>query len=81
MQKDRAAIVKIIGQMLDEADDQDIFHTSTAFTRLEHYIEGVRAEAIGWTHADACVTLDRGGDPRLAEVPDLLHRARFDLNS
>jgi len=36
-------------------------------------------EAIGWSHAEACVTLDNGGDPRLTEVPDILTRAMTDL--
>lgn len=54
---------------------------STSYTRLEHYIESVRMEAIGWTHADMCITLDRGDDPRLTEIPDLLERAAEDLDT
>lgn len=76
---DRTAICNIISDMLDDPDEHGIYHTSTAYTRLEHYIEGVRAEAIGWAHADACVTMDNGGDPRLTEVPDMLRRAQVDL--
>lgn len=79
MDKDRTAICKIISDMLDNPDSCGIYPTSTAYTRLEHYIEGVRAEAIGWTHADACVTLDNGGDPRLTVVPEMLTRAQVDL--
>jgi len=40
----------------------------------------IRAEAIGWCHADACTTLDEGGDPRKTNVPDMLKRAEKDLN-
>lgn len=79
MDKDRTAICNIISRMLDNPDKHGIYPTSTAFTALEHYCEGVRAEAIGWAHADACTTLDRGGDPRLVEVPAILERARQDL--
>ena len=79
MNKDRTAICNIISDMLDTPDEHGIYSTSTAYTRLEHYIEGVRAEAIGWTHADACICLDKGNDPRLTEVPDILHRAKIDL--
>lgn len=57
MDKDRKVICKIISKMLDNPDKIGIYPTSTAYTELEHYIEGVRAEAIGWTHADACTTL------------------------
>ena len=77
--KDRTEICKIISRMLDNPDKVGIYPTSTAYAELEHYIEGVRAEAIGWMHAEACATLDRGDDPRLTEVPDLLERCRVDL--
>ena len=81
MKKDRAAICKIISDMLDSPDENDIYPTTTCFTRIEHYINGVRCEAIGWTHADACVTLDNGDDPRLTEVPLILSRAMIDLDT
>ena len=80
MDKDRTAICKIISDMLDEPDKHGIYHTSTAYTKLEHYIEGVRAEAIGWAHADACVAMDRHEDYRLKEVPEILERAKRDFN-
>lgn len=79
MDKDRTAICKIISKMLDNPDSIGIYPTSTAYTELERYIEGVRAEAIGWMHADACTMLDRGDDPRAAEVPDIYSRAIADL--
>ena len=65
--------------MLDNPDEYGIYPTSTCYTELEHYVEQIRAEAIGWTHADACVTLDNGDDPRLTEVPEMLNRALIDL--
>ena len=79
MDKDRTAICEIISDMLDNPDSSGIYPTSTAYIRLEHYIDGVRAEAIGWTHADACTSLDKGDDPRLSNVPDMLARAKVDL--
>ena len=80
MDKDRTAICNIISEMLDNPDKHEIYPTSTAYNKLEHYIEGVRAEAIGWTHADACVSLDQGKDPRLQNIPEMLERAKTDLN-
>ena len=80
MNIDRTAICEIISQMLDNPDINGIYPTSTAFTRLEHYCEKVRHEALGWMHADACTALDRGFDPRTMEVPDTLARARIDLD-
>lgn len=81
MKKDRVAICKIISDMLDNPDKNGIYPTSTAYARLEHYITGVRCEAIGWAHADACVALDKGDDPRLQEVPLILKRALHDLEA
>ena len=80
MNKDRTILCNIISEMLDSPDEHGIYPTSTAFTKLEHYIEQVRAEAIGWAHADACVCLDKGGDPRVNNVPEMLDRAKHDLN-
>ena len=79
MDKDRTAICKIISKMLDKPDKSGIYPTSTAYLELEHYIEGVRAEAIGWMHAHACTMLDRNDDPRMAEVPSIYSQAMTDL--
>ena len=79
MYKDRTAICKIVSKMLDNPDKVGIYPTSTAYTELEHYIESARIESIGWMHAYACTMLDRGDDPRLAEVPDIYSRAITDL--
>ena len=65
--------------MLDNPDKHEIYPTSTAFTRLEHYVEQQRTEAIGWTHADACIDLDNKVDPRLKNVPEMHSRALVDL--
>ena len=80
MEKDRKAICDIISEMFKTVDAAGIYSTSTAFTRLEHYIEQQRIEAIGWTHAFACTSLDKGGDPRIFEVPSILDAARRDLS-
>ena len=79
MDKDRITICKIISRMLDNPDKHGIYPTSTCYTELEHYIEQIRVEAIGWTHADACVALDNDSDPRLTDVPEMLSRALVNL--
>jgi len=79
MDKDRTAICNIISEMLDNPDEHGIYPTTTAFGKLETYIDGVRAEAIGWAHADACVDLDKDKDPRLKECSEMLERAQKDL--
>ncbi len=79
MDIDRVEICNIISEMLDNPDESGIYSTSTAYTRLEHYCEKVRVEAIGWTHAASCVALDRGDDPRNIDVPVMLSQAQKDL--
>lgn len=81
MQCDRNEIVTILSDMLDNPDESGIYPTSTAYIRLEHYIEQVRFLAIGWAHADACVVLDNGGDPRLTVIPELYDRSFTELNT
>ena len=34
---------------------------------------------IGWAHTDACVILEKGGDPRKIIVPEQMERASVDL--
>ena len=80
MYKDRGVIVKIISDMLDNPGSDDIYPTSTCYTKLEHYIEQVRAEAIGWCYAEACTNLDKGIDLRAMDVPSILKRANKDLD-
>lgn len=65
--------------MLDNPSENGIYPTSTCYTRLELYIKGVRTEALGYAHTNACVMLDQGNDPRLLEVPKLLQCAKRDL--
>ena len=79
MDKDRKEICNIISKMLDSPDDIGIYPTTKAFDDLERYCEGIRAEAIGWTHADNCVDLDKGLDPRKKDCSDMLRRANIDL--
>lgn len=79
MDKDRKEIALIISRMLDSGDEYGIYPTSDAFDELEEYIQGERMQAIGWAHADSCITLDDGGDPRSMAVPDMLERAKKDL--
>jgi len=76
---DRSVICGIISDMLDNPDESEIYPTSTAYGRLETYIQKVRIEAIGWMHAYACLAADRGEDVRLIEVPEILDAANRDL--
>lgn len=77
---DRKMICDIVSHMLDNPDKHGIYPTSTAYTRLEHYIRQVRLEAIGWTHAECCIALDKGDDPRTIEIPKILEHAKKDLD-
>lgn len=79
MNVDRTTISEIVDEMLENPDENGIFPTSTCFTRLEHYIEHVRIEALGWMHGHCCAELDKGGDPRLLEVPKIIEMARKNL--
>lgn len=79
--KDRTQICKIISEMLDNPDKQGIYPTSTAYMRLEHYIEQERMQALGWTHINACMALDKGVDPRTICIPSMIESARKDLAS
>lgn len=80
MDKDRTAVCNIISDMLNNPGENGIYCTSTAYARLELYIEGVRAESLGWAHIRACAELDKGKDPRVTGVPEMLARARVDLS-
>jgi len=83
MKKDRKAICDIVSEMLDNPSECEIYPTTIAYDKLEKYIEGVRdnaiAETAGWAHADACVDLDKGNDPREKECSEMLERAFRDL--
>ncbi len=79
MERDRIEIVKIISDMLDHPDDCGLYPTSTAYTRLEWYINAERMKAIGWAHTKACIAMDRKEDPRLLEIPDIIEQAEKDL--
>jgi len=81
MEIDRKAIAKIISKMLDNPSEVGVSPTTTAFNEIEQYIERARAEAIGWAHADCCVALDNGFDPRQQEISEMLSRAEHDLNN
>ena len=77
--EDRIKICDIISDMLDNPDEDGIYPTSTAYRRLELYIESIRLGAVGWAYAYCCSLLDSGDDPRTHEVPKMLDAARRDL--
>lgn len=70
MRWDRERIVEIVGDegWANEVDD------------LEKLIEGVRAEAIGWTWVEACSQYSKGMNPGDQLMPNLLAHADLDLN-
>ena len=71
---DRSEICKIISEMLDNPDESGIYPTSTAFTKLELYIKQQKMECLGWCYGYCCNLLDKGEDPRIVEVPELLNQ-------
>ena len=78
--KDRTAICNIVSEMLDSPDKSGIYPTTVCYEKLEQLIEEARTEALGWMHADCCVTLDNGDDPRRMDMADMLNRANRDLS-
>ena len=78
-EKDRIKICEIISNMLDNPDEHEIYPTSKAYSELEAYVEEVRMEAIGWTYAYYCSSLDEGIDPRKTLVPEIIKAAEKDL--
>jgi len=79
MDIDRNFICNVISDMLDNPLEHGIYPTSTAFSRLEHYVEEVRMRALGWAHSYCCIALDKGEDPRCIEVPKIINQGRIDL--
>ena len=59
--------------------DETIDTLKTALEIVKEERDSILAKAIGWTWSEACITLDRGGDPRNTEIPGLLERAMKDL--
>ena len=80
LKRDRAKICEIISEMLDNPDDIGIYPTSIAYKKLAEYIQQERLQAIGWTHAEACMAIDKDKDFRKVLVPDMLDRAFEDLD-
>jgi hypothetical protein len=56
------------------------YPTPMGLSRFETYLQQVRMEALGWMHAECCIILDNGGDPRTVDIPDILSRAFKDLS-
>ena len=44
-----------------------------------HRLSDDACEALGWMLAECCNILDKGEDPREADVPDMIERCRYDL--
>ena len=78
MDKDRTKINEIISEMLENPKN-GIYPTATAYTKLELYIESERLRTIGWALGYVCIELERGNDPRLQNIPDLIGKAMKDL--
>lgn len=80
MERDRIKIKEIVKELLDIADFLDREEELKIVENLEAYIEQERIQAIGWMHAEACTTADRGEDIRETECSGMLERAQSDLN-
>ncbi len=78
MKSDRKIISNIIDEML-APNNVGMYDTQTACDKLETYLTARIFQAIGWTHADSCVDLDEGIDPRNKNVGEMLVRAIGDL--
>ena len=58
---------------------QDVVNAVGREIALREKVETIMMKTLGWAHADACITLDNGGDPRQTIVPDMIARAKVDL--
>lgn len=61
---------------------QDVVNAVEREIKLREENEKIKLlvfQVIGWTWADCCASLDRGEDPRKANVPDIIERAKCDL--
>ena len=79
MKSDREKIVNIITDMIEDVDEYGIFPTTKAYDKLEMFIAEQRMLTMGWTIADACITLDNGEDPRKIEISGKVPRMYKDL--
>ncbi len=83
MKWDKERLVEIVTEAGKEANFSAI-QVSEFGTRVvagfEVLLEAVRAEAIGWTWAEACSQHDKGLDVRRQNVPELYEKAKLDLN-
>jgi hypothetical protein len=80
MERDKIVIMNVVSEMLDKGNKLGIYPTTELFNRLEKYIEQERVQALGWMHAEACTVAGNGGDIRKREVPNIIKRAKSDLN-
>lgn len=58
---------------------QDVVNAVGREIKLREERDAIFYKVLGWAHADCCVTLDNGGDPRQTPVPDMIARAKVDL--
>ena len=79
MERGRTRVCEIISEMLDNPDKTGIYPTGKAYNDLIEYVHQERFQVLGWMHAEACTSLDRGIDIRKTNVPMMLDRAKSDL--
>lgn len=77
---DKERVADIVNAMLDDPDPIGIYPTTRCFDQLQELLGSVRAEAIGWTWTEACSQYDRGMDPRLTAISQLMIKAAPELN-
>lgn len=57
----------------------EAFIPKSQFKELEAQIKSVFFKTLGWAYADACVALDKNEDYRKFTVPEIIERAKKDL--
>lgn len=83
MKWDKERLVEILvqaGKDTNLSPFQISEYGTAAVEPMEKLIDAVRAEAIGWTWAEACSQHDKGLDVRRQLVPELYEKALLDLN-
>lgn len=78
MDKDKEYIFPVLRELLTNSRQLES-PIAEAAKLIEDYVEGERAKAIGWCHADMCIALADDIDPRSMEVPKIFERAKKDL--
>lgn len=83
MKWDEERAAEVINQIFDEVLSTTKPKHVTEFDsyqKLVEFLGSVRAEAVGWTWAEACSAYSKGLDPGKYEIAKLSEKAIEDLN-